>query len=292
MAYTISKEDLIKEGSSLKIDDGFYASSIVGYAVFKKQPFNEGDDEFFAVRFAMQLVDDEGHNKVVQSADMRISLAEKSSLFKQLAGWSKAASPTDLWDRLEKAGFMDPNTGNLNFDKFLGVNLGLMVKMTASKKDASKMYPEFTFAASKKDSHTIDTGDYAEGGQAIPIWIPDFVKPEDVEETSCLEGFEWKRYEKKDDEEKEKEAPKTRAQRIAQKPVDQVKAKIAKEPEAPEEPVNAQKNEAPAPQAAPTPASQRLVIRKRNKPQAPAADNAAIGSFSGEPMDDKSDLPF
>lgn len=277
MAYTISKDDIIKaSNSSLALSDGFFPCSIVGYMVHKKQPFKEGEDEFFAVRFAMQLVDDEGHSKVVQSADMRISLAEKSSLFKQLAGWSKASSPADLWDRLEKAGFMDPTTGNLNFDKFLGVNLGLMVKMTASKKDASKMYPDFTFAASKKDAHTIDRGDWDEGGQCVPIWIPDFIKDEDLEETSCLEGFEWKRYEKK-----EEDQPKTREERVNMNPQKQVRAAMAKEPEQ----VEAAAFPEPS-QPAPTgKVSERLIIRKRPK-TAPVADNAAIGQA------DNGDMPF
>lgn len=291
MAYTISKDDIIKQSSSgIELSDNLYSGTIVGYMVSKKPPFNDGGGEYFAVKFAIQIKDDADKNRIVQTNDMRISLSEKSTLFKQLSGWVKAASPTDLWERLEKANFMDPTTGNLNFDKFLGVNLALITKMVASKKDASKMYPDFTFAVVKKgQEHQIDRGEWDEGGQCVPIWIPDFIKDEDLEETSCLEGFEYKRYEKKEDDQ-----PKTREERVDMTPQKQVRARIAKEPaeNVPATPKSDTKEDKPA---ATGKVFERLVIRKRNaaipsKQQAEQAEAVAEGDWGGNAKDD--DLLF
>ena len=289
MAYKISKDEMIKpSASAIELTDGIYYTTIVGYIIHKKAAFNEGDDPFDAVRFALQLVDDAGKNKILQTNDWRISLAEKSKLFTQLAGWVKASSPNDLWERLEKANFMDTD-GNLNFDKFLGTHPAIMVKMVPSKKDASKTYPDITLAATKKgQEHKVEHTDWDEGGQAVPLWIGDFIVPEDVVETSCLEGFEWKRYEKKEDDQ-----PKTREERVNMPPQKQVHSTMAKEPA---ENVQAPKSDAKEDKPATTgKVSDRLVIRKRNatttsKQQAEQAEAVPEGDCGGNVKDDE--LPF
>lgn len=284
MAYKISKDEIIKpSASAIELTDGMYYATIVGYIIHKKEAFNEGDDPFDAVRFALQLVDDAGKNKILQTNDWRISLAEKSKLFTQLSGWVKASSPNDLWERLEKANFMD-SEGNLNFDKFLGTHPALMVKMVPSKKDASKTYPDITLAVTKKgQEHQVDRGEWDEGGPCVPLWIGDFIAPEDVVETSCLEGFEWKRYEKKEDDAKSENAPKTREERVNMAPQKQIRSKIAKEPE-PEVEAAA----FPEPPSMPAPAgktSERLVIRRKAAPAKPEP---------AEPVgqDENGDMPF
>jgi len=283
MAYKISKDEIIKpSASAIELTDGIYYTTIVGYIIHKKEAFNEGDEPFDAVRFALQLVDDAGKNKILQTNDWRISLAEKSKLFTQLSGWVKAASPNDLWERLEKANFMD-SEGNLNFDKFLGTHPAIMVKMVPSKKDASKTYPDITLAVTKKgNEHQVEHAEWDEGGPAVPLWIGDFIAPEDVVETSCLEGFEWKRYEKKEDDEKKDNAPKTREERVNMAPAKQVRSKIAKEPEQ----VEAAAFPEPPSQPAPTgKTSERLVIRRKAAPAKPEP---------AEPVgqDENGDMPF
>lgn len=199
MAYSISKENAIKPstGSSAKLEDGAYAATIVGYMVSKQLPMNEDDEskKFDAIKFALQLVDDDGADKVVYTKDWRISLSERSTLFKQISSWCKSASPDDLWDRLEKAKFMNEE-GNLDFDKFLAKKVQLMVTMKASKKDPSKLYPEFTFTPPKaKAQHEVKLSEE----DKIPLWISKNLDAEDFVDSSCIEGFEWKRYEKKED---------------------------------------------------------------------------------------------
>lgn len=283
-SYKTEKNNIIKESSSgIELTDGMYCGSIVGYIVFKKEAYNEGDDPFDAIKFYIQLVDDAGKSKVIQTNDWRVSLAEKSTLFKQLSGWVKSTSPNDLWERLEKANFMDAN-GVLDFDKFLGTHPALMVKMVPSKKDPAKSYPDFTLAATKKgQEHQIDTGDYATGGQAVPLWVPDYVADEDVVAASCLDGFEIKRYEKKEKDEEGNEggAKKRSVVRRTSQPAETPAETPVEEASFPEQ--TAQPAQ-PA-QPAPTKASERLVIRKRPK-TVPVADNAAIGQANDN------DMPF
>lgn len=276
-SYKTEKTNIIKESSSgIELTDGMYCGSIVGYIVFKKEAYNEGDDPFDAIKFYIQLIDDAGKSKVVQTNDWRVSLAEKSTLFKQLSGWVKSTSPNDLWERLEKANFMDAN-GVLDFDKFLGTHPALMVKMVPSKKDPTKSYPDFTLAVTKKgQEHQIDTGDYATGGQAVPLWVPDYVADEDVVAASCLDGFEIKRYEKKEKEEDPENKERTKVYRRTSQPAEAPAETPVAEASFPEQPTQ------PAPTGK---VSERLTIRKRPK-TAPVADNAAIGQA------DNGDMPF
>jgi len=278
-SYKTEKNNIIKESSSgIELTDGMYCGSIVGYIVFKKEAYNEGDDPFDAIKFYIQLVDDAGKSKVVQTNDWRVSLAEKSTLFKQLSGWVKSTSPNDLWERLEKANFMDAN-GVLDFDKFLGTHPALMVKMVPSKKDPAKSYPDFTLAATKKgQEHQIDTGDFATGGQPVPLWVPDYVADEEVVAASCLDGFEIKRYEKKEKDEDPENKDRKKVYRRTSQPAETPAETPVQEAAFPEQTAQ------PA-QPAPTKASERLTIRKRPK-TVPVADNTAIDQA------DNPDMPF
>lgn len=194
----IKREELIKEQTqSIALSDGVYNCEVVGYMVSERTPFNKPDDPPYpAVRFAMCLIDDNDNQKVVQTPDYRLSFSERSNLYKQLSSWAKSSSPDDLWQRMEKAGFTDGDEFNL--DKFLGMHVSLMTTLQASKKDASKLYPNFVFTPSKK-GQTYDAV-LPEDGKLIPIWLPNFIEDTDVVETKALEGFEWKRYEEKADE--------------------------------------------------------------------------------------------
>jgi hypothetical protein len=193
----IKREDLIKpETSKLELSDGMYSSAIVGYMVSERTPFNDPDGApYNAVRFCFQLEDDSGNIKCVQSPDYRISFSEKSTFFKMLSSWSKAASADQLWQRMEDAGFIEGDEFNL--DKFLGMHLSLMTTLKASKKDASKMFPEFTWTPSKKGQlFEVKT----EEGKEIPLWLPSFIEDDKIIETKALEGFVWKRFEERSDE--------------------------------------------------------------------------------------------
>lgn len=188
----IKREDLIKpETAKLELSDGVYSSVIVGYMVSERTPFNDPEGSpYNAVRFVFQLEDDSGNIKCVQSPDYRISFSEKSTFFKMLSSWSKAASADQLWDRMTQAGFIEENEFNL--DKFLGMHLNLMTTLKASKKDASKMFPEFVWTPAKKNQlFEVKT----EEGKVIPLWLPNFIEDEKVLETKALDGFEWKRFE-------------------------------------------------------------------------------------------------
>lgn len=267
MAYSSKSETTIKENKSAAISDGSYPACIVGYYVSKKAPFEDPEGEKYdAIRFAFQLTDDEGTKRVIQSGDMKTVFAEKSSLYKQISGWCKSTSPRDLWERLERAGIV--KNDELNYDNFLGLPVQLMVTMKASKKDASKLIPELQMTPPKK-GQTV-TPELAEDGKLIPIWKPSFVDPEDEVDATCLEGFEWKSFEKKSDEQSSEDKPKTvsyqRVNKTAKEtqaaPAQMNKAIAAAEPEP--EPEQAQAQIAPAPK--PTMASQRLTIRKRQMP--------------------------
>lgn len=193
----LKKEDLIKtESSKLELSDGVYCSAVVGYMISERVPFNDPEGApYNAVRFCFQLEDDSGNIKCVQSPDYRISFSEKSNFYKQLASWGKSSSPDDLWTRLEQAGFIEDEEFNL--DKFLGMHLNLMTTLKASKKDASKMFPEFTWTPAKKGQlFEVKT----EEGKEVPLWIPSFIEDDKIIETKALDGFLWKRYEEKADE--------------------------------------------------------------------------------------------
>lgn len=193
----IKKEELMKqEVSKLELSDGVYSSAIVGYMVSERAPFNDPEGTpYNAVRFCFQLEDDSGNIKCVQSPDYRISFSEKATFFKMLSSWSKAASADQLWDRMSQAGFIEDEEFNL--DKFLGMHLNLMTTLKASKKDASKMYPEFTWTPAKK-GQLFEVK--IEEGKEIPLWLPGFIEDDKIVETKALEGFTWKRYEEKSDE--------------------------------------------------------------------------------------------
>lgn len=193
----IKKEELMKkQGSSIELSDGMYSAALVGYLVAQREPFNEKGEPYNAVRFAFQLEDDAGNIKCVQTPDYRLSFSEKSNFYKQLASWSKASSPDDLWSRMEQAGFI--NGDDFSLDKFLGMHIGLMTAMKASKKDASKLYPEFTWVPAKKNA--LFEPQLSEDGKNVPLWISDFIEDDQIIEFHALKGFEWKRYEEKQDE--------------------------------------------------------------------------------------------
>lgn len=194
----ITKSELIKEQSqSVALSDGLYNSQIVGYMVSERVPFNKPDDPpYQAVRFAMALVDDNDNQKIVQTPDYRLSFSERSNFYKQLASWAKSSSPEDLWTRMEDAGFVDDDEFNL--DKFLGLHVSLMTTLQASKKDASKLYPNFVFTPSKKGQAYDAVA--PEDDKLIPIWLPSFIEDADVVETKCVDFCEWKRYEERQDE--------------------------------------------------------------------------------------------
>jgi hypothetical protein len=193
----LSKNEIIKEtNSSIKLSDGAYQAVIVGILISNRAAFKEGEDPFPAIRFALQLSDDDGKIKIQQTNDLRLSLSEKSSLFKQLSSWCKSASPDELWEKLRPIGIIDAND-NFDYDKMLGKHVQLMVTMKQSKKDATKFFPELQFSTPKK-GQTFDP--VVEADKLAPIWLPNFVNDADVLDTVCLEGFEWKRYEEKDGE--------------------------------------------------------------------------------------------
>lgn len=189
----LKKEDLIKpQGSNLNITDGIYTGVIVGYVITHKiQEASEKRkaSEYDAIRFAVQIHDDDDKLHCVQTGDMKLSLNERSNLFAQLSSWMKAATPDIVWTTLENKGFMDED-GNLNLDLFVGKPVGLLNKMTPSKKDPAKMYPSFTFIPAKaKDVFEPDPS--REDGNPTPLWLKDW---DVVLETQQLEGFEWKTY--------------------------------------------------------------------------------------------------
>ena len=218
----IKREELIKpEASKLELSDGMYCSAIVGYMVSERTPFNDPEGApYNAVRFCFQLEDDSGNIKCVQSPDYRISFSEKSTFFKMLSSWSKAASPDQLWQRMEDAGFIEGD--DFNLDKFLGMHLNLMTTLKASKKDASKMFPEFTWTPAKKGQlFEVKT----EEGKEIPLWLPSFIEDDKIIETKAIEGFVWKRYEEKD---YEHEATIGKSSRKQSEPEEEIPAETVK----------------------------------------------------------------
>lgn len=192
----ISGDEIIKESSNgIKLSDGAYPAVIVGVYISLKEAFKEGDDPFKAIRFALQLTDDDGNVKVQQTNDMRLSLSEKSTLFKQLSSWCKSASPKELWEKLRPLGIVsDKNI--FEYEKFIGKHVQLMVTMKQSKKDATQFFPELQFSAPKK-GQTFEA--VTEKDKLVPIWKPKFVNAEDEIDCICMDGFEWKRYEKNEE---------------------------------------------------------------------------------------------
>jgi hypothetical protein len=194
----IKKEELIKEQSqAIALSDGLYNAQIVGYMVSQRTPYNDPEGTpYEAVRFSMAIQDDNETQKIVQTPDYRLSFSERSNLYKQLASWAKSSSPDDLWSRLEKAHIVEGEEFNL--DNFIGMHVSLMTTMSASKKDASKLFPTFVFTPSKKgQAYNVVK---PEDDKLIPIWLPSFIEDEDVLETKCMDCCEWKRYEEKADE--------------------------------------------------------------------------------------------
>lgn len=189
----LKKEELIKpQGSTLQLSDGIYTGVIVGYVITHKvqeASENRKAAEYDAIRFAVQIHDDEDTLRCVQTNDMKLSLNERSNLFKQLASWMKAASPDTVWNTLESKGFMNED-GDLDLSKFVGKPVGLLNTMTPSKKSPDKLYPSFTFIPAKaKDVFEPDPT--REDGEDWPLWLKEW---DDVIEEKSINGFSWKIY--------------------------------------------------------------------------------------------------
>lgn len=215
MAYTSKKTDTVKENASSVLPADNYPAVFVGYFVSKHAPFDEKGEPYDAIRFALQLEDPDGKPKVVQTNDMRVSLSDKSTLFKSVfQTWIPSKDPSDLWEKLIKFGIViedenDHKNDQLVFDNLLGkqVLLGATVKISKSDKE----YNEFTFNPKRKNQ---DFKPILEEGKLVPIWKPKFVKEEDEIDATCIDGFEWKRGSKKDenpeeDTDKSQTTPKT-----------------------------------------------------------------------------------
>lgn len=179
----IKKTDLIKPSAfkPMAVSDGTYHAIVVGYVCTHKHFEAKGkqpEKEYDAVRFALEIMDDENEPQIIQTADMNLSLNEKSSLCKMLLSWTKAKDSSALWDILVKQGICTEES--MNLEKFFGKHVGVMIVIKASKNDESKTYPEITNLIPAKAKDTFEL---------VPeknIWVR---KYDDVIEAKALDGF-------------------------------------------------------------------------------------------------------
>ena len=200
----IKKEDLIKPSAfkPMAVTDGTYHAIVVGYIVTHKHYEAKGkqpEKDFDAVRFVLEIMDDENEAQIIQTQDMNLSLNEKSSLFKTLKSWTKANDANALWDILVKQGICTETT--MNLEKFFAKHVGAMIVIKTSKTDETKTYPEVTALVPAKQKDVFDLVD------GKNIWTRKF---DDVIEAACMDGFTIKNPSDEEmEEETKEEAPAT-----------------------------------------------------------------------------------
>lgn len=125
---SLEQLDRSTEGGFAPLAPGAYDAVIVGVI--------DSIDEFEGkkrnvTKFLYQIID-EGKPQIMRSAGLVPSLHEKSGFFLLLSGWLKSKDANKIKEALTKAGIIA--NGELDFDKFLGRRLGVLVSNAVSAK--------------------------------------------------------------------------------------------------------------------------------------------------------------
>ena len=163
------------------IEPGLYPAVVVGIQGVTSS--FEGKTKS-GYRFVFQYEDDEKQRFHIVSKQFDLNLYEKSNFAKMMVAWTGCQNtPQALMAMLDKYGFLDENK-IVQWDRFLGKNCALMLKLESSKKDPEKKFVNLeSFHAPTKKTGRIDAKP-----EELPWFIGD-VYGGQVDDAMYLEGF-------------------------------------------------------------------------------------------------------
>lgn len=167
------------KGNLEKLSDGVYNAIVIGYSVVKQEFKDEKTGlpkESVGAKLIMQVMDDEGKPAIISTTSLKASLHEKAGLRKILSSWMKKNDLQGIVDELIKAGIVVDDT--FSWAGFIGRTPGIMVSMTPSKKDSTKIYPEIKSVIPTKGAPMV----------AVPMEISEFFV-RDTLEYKLMDGF-------------------------------------------------------------------------------------------------------
>lgn len=190
--YNMNIDDLIgtaDSSSKSTLSDGMYGAVIIGYTVVKSE-FKDKDtgivNESIGAKLILQVKDDEGKAVIVTTTPMKASLHEKSALRKNLESWMKKSDVQGIIDELVKSEIIKDNT--FSWSGFIGKKPALYISMVASKKNASKLYPQIKSISPCKKDMVMD----AVLGDVSEFFIKDSL------EWKLMDGFNIKKFKKQE----------------------------------------------------------------------------------------------
>lgn len=164
-----------------KVEPGLYAATIVG--VQSVTTTYEGRTRE-SVRFIFQYEDDEGTRFHIAGKQVDFNLYEKSNFAIMMCNITGCANtPAEIAEALKKANLVDEE-GCLDWERFIGRHVALMLELKSSKKDPSKSFVNIAsiHRATKK------TGILEAKAEEIP-WFLNEIYSGTVDETVLMKGF-------------------------------------------------------------------------------------------------------
>lgn len=174
-------EDAESSFKGPSIEPGLYPAVVVGIQGVTSS--YEGKTKS-GYRFIFQYEDDEKQRFHIASKQFDLNLYEKSNFAKMMVAWTNCQNtPQAIMAMLDKYGFLDENK-IVQWNRFLGKNCALMLKLEASKKDPEKKFVnlESFHAPTKK------TGRIEAKPEELP-WFLGEVYGGQVDDAMYMEGF-------------------------------------------------------------------------------------------------------
>lgn len=146
-----------KGGEFKQLEDGTHDAVICGVVSRMMDTTNDKGVKSSVKVYELiyQVIDEEGSYHFLKSKALKPSLNEKSNLFKMMKTWLKASTAKDIIDALAKAKITSDK--GFNFTGFIGKPCRLSTAAEASKKDATKMYPQIGSVLPAKKQFAIST---------------------------------------------------------------------------------------------------------------------------------------
>lgn len=174
-------EDAESSFKGPSIEPGLYPAVVVG--VQGVTTSFEGKTKS-GYRFIFQYQDDEEGRFHIASKQFDLNLYEKSNFAKMMVAWTGCPNtPKDIMAMLEKYGFLDDKK-NVVWDRFIGKNCALMLKLEASKKDPEKKYVNLE----SFHSPTKKTGRIEAKPEELP-WFLGEIYGGQIDDALYMEGF-------------------------------------------------------------------------------------------------------
>lgn len=147
-------EDAESSFKGPEIEPGLYPAVVVGVQGVTSSYEGKVKSGY---RFVFQYKDDADKRFHIVSKQFDLNLYEKSNFAKMMVAWTGCQNtPQALMAMLEKYGFLDDKK-NVVWDRFIGKNCALMLKLESSKKDPEKKFVQLeSFHAPTKKTGRIE----------------------------------------------------------------------------------------------------------------------------------------